>query len=167
MDLIVSDFDGTLFFVDESLKKASLELVGKEMPYVEARKLEKNLRNDVYNLAYSKYKNHLIPNNELIDFFRKEKERGAEIFILTARNPVLKEDTNHLLLEHNIPFDELILREDGSIPDEIWKANYLKDLKRSSRIMLFEDKEENIKHVKSVAPVVECYLVNEKGFSKV
>ncbi|MBR9678997.1 MAG: hypothetical protein GON13_01910 [Nanoarchaeota archaeon] len=150
--LIVSDLDGTLFFIDEAVRKASMNVIGESLDYAGVRSLEdKALKSEIYDLYQSRYKSDLEPNQNLINFFKK-CSNDYEIIVLSAREITLQKDTEDLLKRHKVPYNKVVLRSrsDLSIDDEVWKSEFFKNkINNYEEILFYEDKRENLKLVAS------------------
>ncbi len=169
-DIIVSDFDGTLFFGEKSLMAASKEVLGQELLVAEVRKLPMQIKGRIYDLANRKYSSLLVPNESLIEAYRTYKKEGYEIIILSARGEETMRETREALNKYNVPYDSVVLAPDHSIGDGEWKLSVLDSLIAGcKRVMLFEDKQDNIDLLKQHARnrSIRYYLVSEGGINTV
>jgi FMN phosphatase YigB (HAD superfamily) len=161
MKLAIVDFDDTLFFTSEScIRMACTEKFGAGMTTKEIRNLGKKEKGDVYNLAFTKYKDYSIPNEKLIE---RLSSHDGDIMVLTARFDIVYKDTEYLLKKHGISYDKLILKDQKSygLRDEDWKLGVVKNLLNEySEIYFYDDKEENVKHIKSNidSGKLKCFL---------
>jgi hypothetical protein len=165
------DFDNSLFFVDESTRRASKEMLGKSMERKELRKLEEAVKYKVYALAYSKYSYLSVPNKMLIRRLRKMS--NYKIVVITARPKPLREITLEMLKKHDIPFDALITRDKKAekLSDEEWKLRLIRSfLRKYGRVEYYEDKKDNVKYVKEGIEKIDrldIFLVMEGGVKKI
>ncbi|MDE1805096.1 MAG: hypothetical protein KGH59_04945, partial [Candidatus Micrarchaeota archaeon] len=60
-ELILVDFDNTLFFTDKTAILASKELLGLKLTGTMVRMLPREIKSKVYELGYSKYRDHSVP----------------------------------------------------------------------------------------------------------
>lgn len=149
-DLILIDFDNTLFFTDKAIERASKEILRKKLDGKMIRKLPREIKSKIYGLAFSKHRDHSIPNTKLMN--RIAKKTDARIVILTARSKVVHRHVVHLLRKNGMTIPDIIYRKKSefSIPDEEWKKRKITEFsKRYNRIDLYEDKIDNIKYIKS------------------
>jgi len=150
MRIAFIDFDGTLFDERESLEQASLKVLGKKLSKEEIRKLPKDIKSKIYEINITEFYNLYRPIKEGIDRVLELKGRGYKIIILTARLCRNKEFVEKILKNNDIPYDELICREDLSLKDEEWKAKTIKEFLEKFKvedIVILEDKEENIAYI--------------------
>ncbi|HIQ51067.1 MAG TPA: DUF2608 domain-containing protein [Nautiliaceae bacterium] len=142
--IVICDLDGTLVDDSVALKKASKEIIGKELDKQEIRKLNKSLKGKIYDLAQRKM-NYFIPKKRIINLVNKLKSEGFFVLILTARLNKVKKETEELLKKIGVNYDLLIMRnsEELKIDDEIWKKEKAKGFFGKENVYL-EDKIENI-----------------------
>jgi hypothetical protein len=147
--LIVLDFDETLFFTSGSLKRATMEIMGRsDLSKYQIRKLPREVKGPIYELAYSKYKQHSRPNEQLISHLNNSR-KGYRIMVLSARGRNLRGHTLSLIKKHAIRIDGSSFRKDVASEDEEWKLQMLKRLAgRYALIELYEDKKDNIDYIK-------------------
>ncbi len=179
---IVSDFDDTLFFSKKAISYAANELykITKEnkntsINNFDIKKLElimaegkvphgfdKSFKNELYTLAYTKYSNMLIPNTSIIKYIKEVSNKDLDLIILSARGEEFRDKTEEALISNGLKTEKVILPNNHDLSDEHWKYLKLKELvKDYSHIILFEDKEENIKYISSRLgnEIIEFYLV--------
>jgi len=150
MKIAFVDFDGTLFDERESLEKASLKILGKKLSKEEIRKLSKEIKSKIYETNITEFYDLYKPIKEGINKVLELKKQGYKIIILTARLCKYKEFVERILKNNNIPYDELVCREDLSLKDEEWKAKTIKEFLEKFKvedIVVLEDKEENIVYI--------------------
>lgn len=169
--LVLLDFDGTLFFTDKSVSMASKDILGKALPKNKIRELPRRVKSRVYELGFSKYRDMGVPNGKLIDFI-KQKRRNANIMVLTARFDGSKRDIIYLLKKGGVPDAKLVCRRRAEMHmhDEDWKASMVKSLAKGYKhVELFEDKLENIRHIKSDtgADNIDFFLVRRNFIRRV
>lgn len=164
--LVVLDFDETLFFTSVAIKRATKRLLGrKDLSITEIRKLPRDLKIKIYRLAYSRYRDHSIPNTKLLAHLSKYQKDYRRV-ILTARGEDLRNHTISLVKKHKIKIDGYHFRKDLSHKDEDWKLQKLKKfVKRYPIVELYEDKKENIDYIKNNinAQNIKYYLVTKRG----
>ena len=185
LSAIISDFDDTLFFNKDSISMAAQEVYdsfknkkdtenyerimkGLETAIVEGKVpkgFEKPIKTYIYNLAYIKYSDKLIPNKPLINYLNDIKDENTEMIIMSARGEEFRHKTEEALLSNNLRFDKVILPKDHDLKDEHWKFVKLNEMADNYfHILFLEDKEKNIKyimeHIKS--DNIDFYLVSGK-----
>jgi len=187
---ILADFDDTLFFDRESLVYAARDLyqtvlkdgnVNKDNNLINNLKItieegklpkgfDKKWKNNLYTLAHTKYSDKLSPNEFLINYVSEMVKGGAELIILSARGEEVRKETEGLLNAYNINYSQIILAENHDLGDEEWKLLKIKKLREKyDHLVLFEDKEENIRYILNNLKVdnLECYLVNHSIITKI
>lgn len=169
-ELIVVDFDGTLFFTEKCMKLAAMDVLHKELTYKQIRSLPVEIKSRIYDIAFTTYNHHSILNRRL----HRILERGAkcEKMILTARKNNTDVLIRILLRKHGVKIDRLLSRKPKEmlLDDEVWKAEVLsKIVGEYKRIELYEDKMENIEHIgKRLKPKnIDFYIVTLRSIKKV
>ncbi|MCL4398424.1 MAG: hypothetical protein M1322_02520 [Candidatus Parvarchaeota archaeon] len=181
LSALVSDFDDTLFFNKSALISAAKDLYetllkGKEEDYKTFKDLEitigegrvpkgfnKKWKSELYTLAYVKYKSKLSPNLPFINYLKESVKQGNDLVILSARGEEFREQTEEILNKYGLNYSKIILPANHELTDEDWKMLEVKKLSEIyNHIVLFEDKEENIRHIiHNLKPGnVEFYLVD-------
>ena len=181
LSALVSDFDDTLFFNKMAIVSAAKDLYEnllkeKREDYKTLNDLEitigegkvpkgfdKKLKNELYTLAYVKYRSELSPNLPFINYLKENVQRGNELIILSARGEEFREQTEEMLNKYGLNYSRVILPSNHELKDEEWKTLEVRKLSKIyNHIVLFEDKEENIRHIiNNLRPEnVEFYLVD-------
>lgn len=76
-----------------------------------------------------------VPRLQTISFVQHLKKERVAVFILTARSEKLRAITSKWLAEHNVPFDELLMRPLGNRQlDHVLKERMLTDLQRRYKL---------------------------------
>ncbi len=185
LSALVSDFDDTLFFNKTALVSAAKDLcdiiLGGEKrsdeDYKTLNDLEitigegkppkgfsKKWKSQLYTLAYVKYSGKLLPNEPLIKYFNGALNEGNELIILSARGEEFRKQTEELLNLYELKYNKVLLPENHELKDEEWKLLEIKKLsKEYAHLVLFEDKEENIRYIINnlKSNNIEFYLVNK------
>ncbi|MGC8533221.1 MAG: hypothetical protein ACP5MV_01145 [Candidatus Parvarchaeum sp.] len=182
LSVLVSDFDDTLFFNKDAIISAAKDLydtafkekaenycgilnnleiiIGEgKIPKDFNRKWKDNL----YTLAYTTYSSRLLPNQPLIDYLKENIKEGNELIIMSARGEEFRKETEELLNKYGLTYKQVILPENHELRDEEWKKLETEKLsKRYDHLVLFEDKEENIRYIiQNLKPEnVDFYLVD-------
>lgn len=173
MKIALVDFDDTVFFTKYTVEEAARIILKRDLTKEEIRRLPKEVKGKIYEYAFKKLKHKSKPNNELIEFLKKLKKEGYKIIILTARKEDARADTEELLLKYGVLFDELHMRRSVSNSDEEWKLNMINkflELDDVEDILVFDDKEDNIKFFKeniNSSDKIKFYLVREDGMREV
>jgi len=172
--IVISDLDGTIIDDNLAIKEASRKIVGKELNRQEVRKLPKDLKAKIYDLAQSSV-DLFKPKNKVVELIKKLKEQGFYVVVLTARFEEKRKETEELLKKLGVPYDEVVLRdkEAQKKDDEVWKKEIIKELIAKEMVFL-EDKPENlslmieaVKNLKKGNNIKdEYYLVVEKDLFK-
>ena len=183
LSALVSDFDDTLFFNKPALISAAKDLYetilkeeNSDENYKTLNDLEitigegkipkgfsKKWKNELYTLAYVKYKSKLSPNEPFINYLKDAVKQGNELIILSARGEEFRKETEELLSKYGLDYSKVILPANHELKDEEWKMLEVKKLSEIyNHIVLFEDKEENIRHIiRNLKPEnIEFYLVD-------
>ena len=183
LSALVSDFDDTLFFNKMAIVSAAKDLYeillkekNSEDEYKTLNDLEttigegkipkgfsKKWKNELYTLAYIKYSSKLSPNEPLINYLKEAVKQGNELIILSARGEEFREQTEEMLNKYGLNYSRVILPSNHELKDEEWKTLEVRKLSKIyNHIVLFEDKEENIRHIiNNLRPEnVEFYLVD-------
>lgn len=165
--LIVSDFDDTMFFTENSMAFAAMELLGMPLSRASVRKLDKSVKSKVYDLAYSKYKDSMEPNVRLIMKYRKMQREGYELMIFSAKGDSMRKEVEHSLAVYGIKHDKMVLQDGRNrIEDSEWKAGEIaKHIDGYDEVLLFEDKTGNIETIKGRVKDdrVRYFLVDRRG----
>ncbi|MGD0729224.1 MAG: hypothetical protein ABR981_04065 [Candidatus Micrarchaeaceae archaeon] len=148
--LLLLDLDDTVMFNNSALSTAAQELTGKFMPRSEVSKLARKIKRPIYYLAATKYTYLMTPNEAMLRTINAGINQ-KDVIILTARADSVLQNTLEMLGRHNIPYDQLIMREEKflGVEDEIWKAEKIKEILETgnySQIELYEDKIDNIEY---------------------
>lgn len=149
--LVLLDFDDTIVLNYYARKAAAKEVTGRSMREPEIRRLERQIKSQVYHLAATKYMTMMIPNRKVISMIEREKAK-KEVIILTARLSNIEDETRSLLKKYSIAYDRLIMRDVSLEHMEyaVWKTREIKRLLSSyERIYLYEDRLDNIKHFRA------------------
>ncbi|MCL4397176.1 hypothetical protein M1494_02410 [Candidatus Parvarchaeota archaeon] len=182
LSALVSDFDDTLFFNKSALISAAKDLYetllkgNEEEDYKTFNDLEitigegkipngfsKKWKNELYTLAYVKYNNKLSPNEPFINYLKDAVKQGNELIVLSARGEEFRKETEELLSKYGLDYSKVILPANHEFKDEEWKLLEVKKLSEMyDHLVLFEDKEENIRHIiRNLKPEnIEFYLVD-------
>ena len=181
---LVSDFDDTLFFNREAIILAAKdlhEIVEREKKGEEDCKTLSDLeiisrdgkipkdfskpwKSQLYTFAYGRYGEKLTPNKPIIRYLNERAERErSETIILSARGEEFRRQTKELLDTYGLRYNKIILPDNHYLKDEEWKLLEVEKLsKEYHRILLFEDKLDNIKYIENNlnSKNIEFYLVN-------
>ncbi|MGI0134945.1 MAG: hypothetical protein ACREBW_08325 [Candidatus Micrarchaeaceae archaeon] len=165
------DFDGTLFFTDKSLEHASVELMGKKLSRRQVRLLPRRTKSRIYELGFSKYRDLSVPNMRMIRLIKTRRGKMG-VAVLTARLDGSQRDVRYLLNKNKVPTIKMIFRsrKDSRMHDEEWKLKIVGSLaKKYDRVELFEDKLDNIRHIRSGVDSrnVEFFLVRPNSVKRV
>jgi hypothetical protein len=162
--LLMVDLDDTLFFTEESIKKAAKEVLGREKDHRAVRKMAREIKAQIYDLAHSKYINYSRVNPTLAQLLGRSRDTRNVVF--TARPTSLHKHTLSLIDTYGLNVHEVISRPDKHLgmKDEEWKLKKLKEMKvldKYDKIALFDDKIENIRHFREglKSAKVDYYLV--------
>lgn len=158
MGTIFVDFDDTLFFTKHLVEEVIKTELG-DISYEEFKKLPKQIKSKIYEKAFTEFYHKAKPNKKLIALLREYKNKGYTIIILTGRLENTREVTEKLLSLYNVPYDKLVMRSDLSKKDEEWKAEIIAKYKDKEKV-IFEDKLENILHIKEKVDSIRAFLVN-------
>jgi FMN phosphatase YigB (HAD superfamily) len=85
---------------------------------------------------------------DMVEKVRKEKNKGHDVVILTARSAHYRKDTKTWLNEHGIPYDALLMRHiDDDRKDKVVKKDLLKgDVLPNFKVKkAYDDKKKNVK----------------------
>ncbi len=169
-ELIVVDFDGTLFFTEKCMRLAAKDVLHKDMTYKQIRALPVKIKSGVYDVAFTKYNHHSILNTKLHRILESSKK--SEKMILTARKNNTDTHIKGLLKKHKVKVDRLLSRkpQEMHLDDEVWKADILSNIVgKYKRIELYEDKMENIEHIrKHLNPKnMAFYIVTSRSIRRV
>ncbi len=169
-ELIVVDFDGTLFFTEKCTRLAAKEILKKNLSRKQIRNLPRPIKDKVYDLAFTKYNHHSILNKRLRTIL--SKKIGSKIIILTARSKISNSHMKILLKKYNIKVSGVFCRNkiEMKLDDEEWKRRFLgKIVHKYKSVILYEDKMDNIEHIHSNLEHndIKCYLVSPKGIKRV
>ena len=148
LSVLVSDFDDTLFFINDCIRAASLEVIGKEFNLYEVKNMDRDLRGKIYDTAHSKYWHKAIANVPVIDYVKKLQSEGYETIILSARGEEHRQIMAGMLSSVGLQYKKMILAPDHSTSDEKWKlSEFNKLLDQYPRLIALEDKKENIEYI--------------------
>ena len=164
LSAVVSDFDDTLFLINDCIRAASLEILGKQMDLEEVKKKDKETKRKVYYLAHDKYWDKAVPNTAVINYINTMQSSGYDIIILSAKGEEHRLITERMLSSVGIKYKDVILPKDHSTSDEKWKLDeFNKLLGRYSNLVALEDKKENIDYIlSSIEPKkIEFYYINK------
>ncbi len=148
-NLVLVDFDNTLFFGDESLRHAERDMFGRLLAKRELKSLDRRVRFKLHALAYTKYHHLIRPHREMIE--RVKKIDGAKTIIMSARGESLRALTEALLAEQEIKVDGLLLRnkQEMKMHDEEWKLMQVRHfMRRYRQLSAYEDKLENLEYIR-------------------
>ncbi|MBR9689488.1 MAG: hypothetical protein GOV01_01145 [Candidatus Altiarchaeota archaeon] len=157
MKLALIDFDGTLVDSSESLAAASMEIVGKPLTQEGVTSQPFPIKNKIYDLNIRKYRHLYSLNEKVVEFIKKLVSEGFELKILTARPCEVKSIIEEFISKAGLDI-EVICRSDLKTEDEDYKLAFLKSVS-AEKLVLLEDKEDNIVHIKKHFPDLEAYLV--------
>lgn len=167
-ELLLVDLDDTLFFTDECVRLASMEVTGRGLGKEEVRGLPDEVKDRVYGIAQSKYADRSRLNGRMAELLARNE--GSDVVILTARTAKSLKETEGLLSRGSIRYDGLIIREDYRIKDEVWKLSVLEDLRKSyAKVKVFEDKTDTLAYLSGKTrgdDGIELYSVSEKGIAR-
>ncbi|MDE1871480.1 MAG: hypothetical protein KGI06_04560 [Candidatus Micrarchaeota archaeon] len=166
-NLLLVDFDDTLFFTKEGIELSSKEVLGRRIDREAVRKLPNDIKEKIYKLAQSKYTKYSKLNKTLYKVISKSVD--YDIFILTARTNKTRIFTEKLLSTNRVNYDELIIRKSYKIKDELWKSNIVKKLSKSyKKIKLYDDKEDNICYISenNREKNIEFYIVSNNKIER-
>ena len=170
LSVIVSDFDDTLFFINDSIRAASLEVIGKEFNQHEVKKMSRDIKSKIYDTAHTKYWHKATANLPAIDYVKKLQAEGYETIIMSARGEEHRQIMAGMLSSVGLEYEEMILTPDHSISDEKWKlSEFEKLLDRYPKVMALEDRKENINYIldRVDAKRLEFYHVDRGEIKKV
>lgn len=182
LSVLVSDFDDTLFFNKDAIISAAKDLYDiafkeKSNNYyrtlnnleiiIEEGKIPKDFngkwKDSLYTLAYTKYSSRLLPNQPFINYLKESMKEGNELIIMSARGEEFRKETEELLNKYGLIYKQVILPENHELHDEEWKKMEVEKLSKIyDHLVLFEDKEENIRYIiQNLKPEnVDFYLVD-------
>lgn len=87
-----------------------------------------------------------VPNLPVIETLRALRAQGYRIVILSGRSDEVSIETKAWLKENDVPYDELHMRPEGNyVPDQKWKAKFLKKFDRSQILCVFDDRDKVVK----------------------
>lgn len=82
--LAILDFDDTLFLTFDCVRAATNELIGRDdLDREGVRALDKQLKNQIYDLAYTKYRYLGRPNLAMFKYLKANK-KDYEVIVMTA-----------------------------------------------------------------------------------
>ena len=96
--------------------------------------------------------NEADTREDIVEKLHKEKEKGRDIVILSARSSHYRSDTKRWLDNKNIPYDALIMRPIGDDrKDKVVKESLLKEevLPNFKVKKAYDDKKKNVKMFKN------------------
>lgn len=171
--LLVVDFDNTLFFTDECVRRSAKDVMDKYISMAKVRKLDKATKRKILYRAFSVYWQYATPNESLLKLLKSRQAR-SKIIILTARHESYRKWTEMLLERDGVFYNKLILRprSQQNRHDQEWKLMELKKIAKSkpnAEIQLFEDKDDNIEYIGSGMAGTNFvpYFVSKNGISEV
>ncbi len=149
------DLDNTIFCTDEQYKKYQKEYILKNNITEEELWSNKDNRLDFIRNNFGKIFSDVKLKSNCLDVLNELKEKGNEIFIITARSneycDYMYKFTKNSLDKNNVPCDKLILTEkhklsaclENKIDIMIDDSEYIIDeLKDQVRYLLFDDKNK-------------------------
>ncbi len=125
MDAVIADLDGTL--VDVSTVLHHLE--GEERDF----------------RAFHAASATCPPHPEVVAAVRAAHEAGRAVLVVTSREFVWRDLTLDWLVQHDVPYDELVMRVVGDFrPDHVVKAEMLDQVEKDGYAVLeaWEDTED-------------------------
>lgn len=163
-EVMFTDFDDTMFFTGNAIRRASKDITGKEMLRSDVRKLEGDKKGKIYDLAITKYSN-LMQENKTITQIMEAASTCMRVEILTA-NPDLeeiRESMKKLLFRYNVFYDCLIQRHESyaSASDQVWKMAYVnQEMRTYSKGYVYDDRLENLLYMKERIRQVEIEYIH-------
>ena len=110
-DAVIADLDGTLVDVSSILH----HVTGKERDFA----------------AFHAASRDCPPRPEVVDAVRDAHEQGRAVLVVTSREFVWRDLTLDWLQEHDVPYDQLVMRIVGDYrPDHVVKAEMLDQLEK-------------------------------------
>jgi hypothetical protein len=162
--LFIVDFDNTLFFTEESLKKASKDVVGKPGNYTTRMTLPASSRNKIYALSHSRYNNHNVPNTSMAQVLAREP--NSYNLVMANRPASLHASVLSLIDLYGLNVHKVISGPEPQQAKESegWKLQKIKEmgmLKKYDRIAFFDDRIENVRTMRDglKSAKVDYYLV--------
>lgn len=132
----IVDIDGTIANMDGQRGPFDWKNVGKDSPY-----------------------------NDVIDLIRTLSNVGNKIVVVSGRDAACREETYEWLVRHNVPFDELLMRDQGSqLKDSIVKHDIYhgKIAPKYNVIGVFDDRNQVVEMWRSMG--LRCYQVQLGDF---
>jgi hypothetical protein len=175
-NLVVLDFDDTLFLTFDCISAAVKEITGRsDLNKEQVRALAKPLKSQIYRLAYSKYRDLQRPNMALFEYL-KANRAGSTFIVMTANlsfsEPEVLRSTMEIIRKLGLDVKRFETRADAGQEDEEWKAITLDALAaeyQGSRIEIFEDKIDNIEYIRGhvQVPGISFFLVENDRIRRV
>ena len=110
-DAVIADLDGTLVDVSSILH----HVTGEERDFA----------------AFHGATRDCPPRPEVVEAVRAAHERGRAVLVVTSREFVWRDLTLDWLQEHDVPYDQLVMRIVGDYrPDHVVKAEMLDQLEK-------------------------------------
>ncbi len=110
-DAVIADLDGTLVDVSSILH----HVAGEERDFA----------------AFHAASRDCPPRPEVVDAVRAAHEQGRAVLVVTSREFVWRDLTLDWLQEHDVPYDQLVMRIVGDYrPDHVVKAEMLDQLEK-------------------------------------
>lgn len=110
-DAVIADLDGTLVDVSSILH----HVTGKERDFA----------------AFHAASRDCPPRPEVVDAVRDAHEQGRAVLVVTSREFVWRDLTLDWLQEHDVPYDQLVMRIVGDYrPDHVVKGEMLDQLEK-------------------------------------
>ena len=145
MTTIYKQFSG-LYYVGAAIRKADKDTrvfvfdMDSTLTYDPDRSIKYESKDEYFDVARS-----FPPNKRLANYARFFASRGHSIVIATARPPERLAESIEWLVQHDIPFDQIMLST-GEVPSSLAKQSMLKDLKSYYKSVecLYDDSPYNI-----------------------
>ncbi|MDR6119060.1 beta-phosphoglucomutase-like phosphatase (HAD superfamily) [Aeromicrobium sp. SORGH_AS981] len=110
-DAVIADLDGTLVDVSSILH----HVTGEERDFA----------------AFHASSRDCPPRPEVVEAVRAAHEQGRAVLVVTSREFVWRDLTLDWLQEHDVPYDQLVMRIVGDYrPDHVVKAEMLDELEK-------------------------------------
>jgi beta-phosphoglucomutase-like phosphatase (HAD superfamily) len=124
-DAVIADLDGTLVDVSSILH----HVTGEERDFA----------------AFHAASRDCPPRPEVVDAVRDAQEQGRAVLVVTSREFVWRDLTLDWLQEHDVPYDQLVMRIVGDYrPDHVVKGEMLDQLEKDGYrvVEAWEDAED-------------------------
>jgi hypothetical protein len=163
--IAIVDIDGTLLFGDKCIEAATKEALGKPITESELRKLPKEVKKPIQDLAATKYAHLAVPNQKLIDLLNSQREDHV-IVVLTGRPTSIINYITEALDKVGLKYDQIVANPDTyKMHDEEFKLGAIEKLSPGfNEIQLYEDKPDNLQYfmrkLANSVPKPKFYLIS-------